>query len=90
MTYFAGNIRVMTDSKEKPKIGDVLKRARLKKGLAPEDVAAMCEISRSRYFQWENSDRILPKNFRRLSTALGISVQTLKRANGRRAKSIAA
>lgn len=66
------------------RIGEVLKRAREKKGLSADEVAALCNVSRSRVYQWEGSDFILRKNFPALSAALDLSIKYLNRVNGER------
>jgi len=59
----------------------VIKRARQRKKLAVEEVAAACNVSRSRMFSWEKATFILPKNFEKLSKVLGISIRRLKSVN---------
>lgn len=62
-------------------IGDVIKRARIRKRLTADDVAKACNVSRSRIYQWESADFVLPKNFPALSAALGISIRRLRETN---------
>jgi transcriptional regulator with XRE-family HTH domain len=69
---------------KKPTIGEVLKRARQRKNLTADDVAALCNVSRSRVYLWEASDFVLPKNFAILSKVLGISERRLRSLNGDR------
>lgn len=70
--------------RENLKIGDVIKRARERKELTADEVAALCNVSRAMVYQWEGSSFILRKNFPALSAALGISIKHLNRVNGKR------
>lgn len=72
-------------SKKGTKIGELIKRARLRKKLSAEAVAEACNVSRSRVYQWEAGDYVMPKNFAGLEQALGLSQRTLKSVNGDRA-----
>lgn len=74
----------MTTSAHRPRrkpIGTVLKDARLRKGLKAEDVAAFCNVSRSRVYQWEAGTSVFPKNLPALSTVLGVPIKKLQAAN---------
>lgn len=64
-------------------IGVVLKKARIKLGLKAEDVAARCNVSRSRVYQWEATRYVFPKNLPALSVVLHIPIGRLKAANGK-------
>jgi transcriptional regulator with XRE-family HTH domain len=66
------------------KIGEVIKRAREKKGMSADDVAAACYVARSTVFLWEASDFIMPKNLRILAPVIGLSFKYLNRINGKR------
>jgi transcriptional regulator with XRE-family HTH domain len=68
------------------RIGEVLKRAREKNGLKAEEVAALCNVTRGRYYQWEAAAYILPKNLPLLARALGLSEKYLERVNGGRGR----
>lgn len=67
--------------RKKPKIGEIIKGARVRLQLKAEEVAEGCNVSRSRVYQWEASDHILPKNLSPLSCVLGIPVEKLREAN---------
>jgi transcriptional regulator with XRE-family HTH domain len=73
-----------TAVKKDVRIGDVIKRARTRKKLKAEQVGALCNVSRTCVYQWEEADFIKPKNFKNLSAALGISVERLAQVNGKR------
>lgn len=62
-------------------IGIVLKDARLRKGLKADDVAAFCNVSRSRVYQWEADIYVFPKNLPALAAVLGVPIKKLKAAN---------
>lgn len=66
------------------KIGEAIKRARERKGLTADEVAALCNVARSSVYQWEASTYILPKNLRLLASALGLTEKYLQRINGER------
>jgi transcriptional regulator with XRE-family HTH domain len=68
--------------RKQQKIGQVIKAARVKLELSAEDVAAKCNVSRSRVYQWESQDYVMPKNFTALANALNIPVKLLERSNG--------
>jgi transcriptional regulator with XRE-family HTH domain len=70
--------------KPKPKIGDVIKKARMRKKLTADDVAKKVNVSRSRVYQWEAAGFVMPKNLQGLSDVLGISLRRLKSVNGER------
>lgn len=63
-------------------IGEVLKATRLKLGMSADDVAALCNVSRSRVYMWEASSYVFPKNISTLSTVLGIPEKKLHEING--------
>jgi len=64
-----------------PTIGEVIKQARLRKKLSADEVAELCNVSRSLIYTWESSDFILPKNFAVLRKALGLTLRELRAAN---------
>lgn len=72
----------------KRKIGELLRAARLKQKLTANEVAARCEVCRSRVYMWEAADYVFPgsggRNFRKLSKVLHIPVTKLRDANGQR------
>jgi transcriptional regulator with XRE-family HTH domain len=70
----------------KQRIGEVLKRAREKKGLRADEVAKLCEVTRGQYYQWELATHILAKNLPRLAKALDLKESYLKRVNGVRGR----
>lgn len=74
-------------AKKKERIGEVIRGKRKRLGLQAEHIAAHCNVSRGRVFQWEQDDYILPKNLPALSLVLGIPMKRLQAANGSRAKS---
>lgn len=65
-------------------IGEVIKRARERRGLTADEVAAKCNVARSSVYQWEASSYILPKNFKALAPVLGVTEKYLIRRNGER------
>lgn len=67
--------------KKQAKIGEIIKTARQRLNLKAEEVGAMCNVSRSRIYQWEAADYVFPKNLHTLSSALGIPVEKLEQAN---------
>lgn len=69
-------------SKRETKIGDILRRARKRKKMLADEVAARCNVTRSRYYQWEASNRILNKNLPALAATLDLSIDYLRRVNG--------
>jgi len=62
-------------------IGQLIKEVRVKRKLKAEDVAARCNVSRSRVYQWEASKSLLPKNLKPLSEALRIPLKRLQAEN---------
>lgn len=66
------------------KIGEVIKKARVRKKLTADEVGDECNVSRSRVYQWEAAEFIMPKNLPGLARALGLSMKRLKSANGGR------
>lgn len=46
-----------------------------------DEVAALCNVTRGRYYQWEAADRILKKNIPPLARALDLSEDYLTRVN---------
>lgn len=68
-------------SHKKKHIGKLIKEARKQKRLRADDVAVFCNVSRSRVYQWEAADSILPKNLKSLSVALRVPVGVLSAAN---------
>lgn len=69
----------------KKRIGEVIKTARVRRGLKAEDVAKICNVSRSRVYLWEADSYVFPKNLPALSLALQIPISRLKAVNGERA-----
>lgn len=65
-------------------IGQMLKRAREKKGLKVDDIAAACYVTRGRYYQWEAGNYIHPKNLPYLAQVFGLKLKTLQDVNGER------
>lgn len=63
-------------------IGALLRAARVREGLTADEVAARCNVSRSRVYQWEAGDYVFPKNLAPLSSALHVPVKKLQAANG--------
>lgn len=66
--------------KEKKKgkhIGELIKAARKRRKMKADLVGELCNVSRSRIYQWESSTFIKPKNFKALSQTLGISLKRL-------------
>lgn len=70
--------------RSKKSIGEVIKKARTRKKLTADAVGEECNVSRSRVYQWEAAAFIMPKNLPGLAKALGLSLLTLRRANGER------
>lgn len=68
---------------KKKSISDVIKAARTRLKLSADDVAARCNVSRSRVYQWEAQGYVFPKNLPALSAALQVPVRRLKATNGR-------
>ena len=68
-------------SKRAITIGDAIKRARIRLNLTADAAAAACNVSRSRFYQWENEKRVFPKNLRVLSETLGIPLKRLEALN---------
>ena len=66
---------------KREKIGDVIRRARERKGLSADELGALCNVSRAAVYQWEAAHRIVPKNLGALSAALGLTVKYLERVN---------
>lgn len=64
-------------------IGRALKIARLQRGLTADEVAAACNVSRSRVYQWEAGTYVFPKNFPLIAATLNIPVKKLRDFNGR-------
>lgn len=71
----------MSATRTKQPIGVILKRARLRNKLSAEAVAASCNVSRSRVYQWEAGNYVFPKNLSTLSEVLHVPVGRLKAAN---------
>ena len=69
-------------------IGKTLKAERERLGLNAESVAKRCNVSRSRIYQWDKEQFILPKNLRALASALDIPHSVLIALNGQRLKKI--
>lgn len=70
-------------------IGEVLKEARVKMDLTADDVAAACNVSRSRVYQWEANEYVFPKNLKTLSAVLHIPMRRLKSVNASRPRQAA-
>lgn len=68
----------------KTNIGTVIKRARIKLKMSADDVAAACNVTRSRVYSWEKDGYVFPKNLPALATALNVSVRRLEASNGER------
>ena len=71
----------MPHRKIKKHIGKVLKAERLKLKLSAEDVGCLCNVSRSRVYQWESGRYVFPKNIPMLARALGIPPKILEAEN---------
>lgn len=63
-------------------IGALLKCARMRLNLSADDVGALCNVSRSRVYQWEAGSYVFPKNLLPLSVALNITMKKLHATNG--------
>jgi transcriptional regulator with XRE-family HTH domain len=63
-------------------IGQMIKAARVKKGLKAEQVAEACNVSRARVYMWETQEHIMAKNLNALSTILDIPLARLEKVNG--------
>ncbi len=74
-------------AKKKERIGEVIRGKRKRLGLQAEIIAAHCNVSRGRVYQWEQNGYILPKNLPALSLVLNIPMKRLLAANGSRARS---
>ncbi len=71
----------MSGNGKRKHIGHLIRDARIRKGLKADDVAAACNVSRSRVYSWEQSNFVLPKNLKPLSQALKIPLKRLMSAN---------
>lgn len=74
--------KVTNGKGHKATIGEIIKTARTNLRLKAEDVGGLCNVSRSRVYQWEAADYVFPKNLEPLSRALGIPRKKLEEANG--------
>lgn len=71
--------------RKKENIGELIKTKRLRLKLTADDVAALCNVSRARVYQWEAADYVLTKNLPALSEVLRIPLGRLRAVNGDRA-----
>ncbi len=67
-------------------IGRLIYFGRVFQHLTADEVARRCNVTRSRVYQWEQQDFILPKNLAPLAVALGLPLRTLELANGAKPK----
>lgn len=65
-------------------MGKFLARRRQALGLTVITVAARCNVTRGRVYQWELERRVLPKNLPALARVLHIPLASLVGENGRR------
>ena len=64
-------------------IGKLISAAREKRKLTVPDLGGLCRVTRSSVYNWEAARFILPKNFKRLAPALGMSIKRLEAENGK-------
>lgn len=73
----------MSAKGNKTTIGEAIKTARVKLNLSADQVGQLCNVSRSRVYQWEAQEYVFPKNLAALAAALHVSLRRLKAMNGR-------